>query len=123
MSTRGPTHPDERETSYGGVVVRGDETIVITPTGKSVIGLPKAGDGLLFSLYHVPHLRTASMREKLTVTKVTLSVFATCGAIGDAAEGETAKRHRAPLHIFIRHRVAGEGASAATARFACRNSR
>jgi len=40
MSTN---RPDERETSYGGVVVRGDETIVITPTGKSVIGLPKGG--------------------------------------------------------------------------------
>jgi 8-oxo-dGTP pyrophosphatase MutT (NUDIX family) len=35
--------PDERETSYGGVVVRGAETIVITPTGKTVTGLPKGG--------------------------------------------------------------------------------
>jgi 8-oxo-dGTP pyrophosphatase MutT (NUDIX family) len=35
--------PDERETSYGGVVVRGPDTIVITPTGKTVIGLPKGG--------------------------------------------------------------------------------
>jgi 8-oxo-dGTP pyrophosphatase MutT (NUDIX family) len=33
-----------RETSYGGVVVRGDELLVITPIGKRrVIGLPKGG--------------------------------------------------------------------------------
>ena len=36
-----------RETSYGGVVVRGDgsaaEVIVITPAGKRVVGLPKGG--------------------------------------------------------------------------------
>jgi 8-oxo-dGTP pyrophosphatase MutT (NUDIX family) len=33
-----------RETSYGGVVVRGDEVLVITPSGKRrVTGLPKGG--------------------------------------------------------------------------------
>ena len=33
-----------RETSYGGVVVRGDEVLVITPVGKRrVTGLPKGG--------------------------------------------------------------------------------
>ena len=33
-----------RETSYGGVVVRGDEVLVITPAGKRrVTGLPKGG--------------------------------------------------------------------------------
>ena len=36
-----------RETSYGGVVVRRDgdsaDVIVITPTGKRVVGLPKGG--------------------------------------------------------------------------------
>lgn len=33
-----------RETSYGGVVVRGDEVLVITPIGKRrVTGLPKGG--------------------------------------------------------------------------------
>jgi 8-oxo-dGTP pyrophosphatase MutT (NUDIX family) len=31
------------ETSYGGVVVRGDEVLVITPRGKRVTGLPKGG--------------------------------------------------------------------------------
>jgi 8-oxo-dGTP pyrophosphatase MutT (NUDIX family) len=31
------------ETSYGGVVVRGDEVLVITPAGKRVTGLPKGG--------------------------------------------------------------------------------
>ncbi len=34
----------ERETSYGGVVVRGDDVIVIIPRGRRrVIGLPKGG--------------------------------------------------------------------------------
>jgi 8-oxo-dGTP pyrophosphatase MutT (NUDIX family) len=33
----------ERETSYGGVVVRGRDVLVITPRGKSVTGLPKGG--------------------------------------------------------------------------------
>jgi len=33
----------EVETSYGGVVVRGDELLVITPTGRTVTGLPKGG--------------------------------------------------------------------------------
>jgi len=33
----------EQETSYGGVVVRGDEVLVITPTGRRVTGLPKGG--------------------------------------------------------------------------------
>jgi 8-oxo-dGTP pyrophosphatase MutT (NUDIX family) len=31
------------ETSYGGVVVRGEEVLVITPAGKRVTGLPKGG--------------------------------------------------------------------------------
>ena len=31
------------ETSYGGVVVRGSELLVITPAGKRVTGLPKGG--------------------------------------------------------------------------------
>jgi 8-oxo-dGTP pyrophosphatase MutT (NUDIX family) len=40
MSTDRPL----RETSYGGVVVRGDEVLVITPAGKRrVTGLPKGG--------------------------------------------------------------------------------
>jgi 8-oxo-dGTP pyrophosphatase MutT (NUDIX family) len=36
-------HGHITETSYGGVVVRGDEVLVITPTGKRVTGLPKGG--------------------------------------------------------------------------------
>jgi 8-oxo-dGTP pyrophosphatase MutT (NUDIX family) len=35
--------PTERETSYGGVVVRGAEVLVITPAGKRVTALPKGG--------------------------------------------------------------------------------
>ena len=33
----------ELETSYGGVVVRGDQVLVITPAGRRVTGLPKGG--------------------------------------------------------------------------------
>jgi bis(5'-nucleosidyl)-tetraphosphatase len=33
----------ELETSYGGVVLRGAELLVITPAGKRVTGLPKGG--------------------------------------------------------------------------------
>jgi 8-oxo-dGTP pyrophosphatase MutT (NUDIX family) len=43
MSTDGRRDPHLTETSYGGVVVRGDEVLVITPTGKRVTGLPKGG--------------------------------------------------------------------------------
>jgi 8-oxo-dGTP pyrophosphatase MutT (NUDIX family) len=40
MSTDRPL----RETSYGGVVVRGDDVLVITPVGRRrVTGLPKGG--------------------------------------------------------------------------------
>ena len=31
------------ETSYGGLVVRGDDVLVIRPTGRRVTGLPKGG--------------------------------------------------------------------------------
>jgi 8-oxo-dGTP pyrophosphatase MutT (NUDIX family) len=45
MSTDRPTRPRHLlETSYGGVVIRGDDVLVITPIGKRrVIGLPKGG--------------------------------------------------------------------------------
>ncbi len=33
----------ERETSHGGVVIRGDDVVVIVPRGKRVLGLPKGG--------------------------------------------------------------------------------
>jgi 8-oxo-dGTP pyrophosphatase MutT (NUDIX family) len=32
-----------RETSYGGVALRGDDVLVITPAGKRVTALPKGG--------------------------------------------------------------------------------
>jgi len=33
----------ELETSHGGVVVRGEEVVVIVPTGRRTLGLPKGG--------------------------------------------------------------------------------
>jgi 8-oxo-dGTP pyrophosphatase MutT (NUDIX family) len=48
MSTESPrerVHRDGHltEISYGGVVIRGDQLLVITPAGKRVTGLPKGG--------------------------------------------------------------------------------
>jgi 8-oxo-dGTP pyrophosphatase MutT (NUDIX family) len=48
MSTESPRERLHRdgyltEISYGGVVIRGDELLVITPAGKRVTGLPKGG--------------------------------------------------------------------------------
>ena len=43
MSTERRRDDHLTETSYGGVVVRGDEVLVITPTGKRVTSLPKGG--------------------------------------------------------------------------------
>jgi 8-oxo-dGTP pyrophosphatase MutT (NUDIX family) len=48
MSTDSPRerlHRDGHvtETSYGGVVVRGEDVLIIRPTGKRVTGLPKGG--------------------------------------------------------------------------------
>src|SRR5262245_9190410 len=47
MSTDRPSERRRRhltETSYGGVVVRGDDVLVITPAGKRrITGLPKGG--------------------------------------------------------------------------------
>ena len=48
MSTDSPRERVHRdgyltETSYGGVVIRGEELLVITPAGKRVTGLPKGG--------------------------------------------------------------------------------
>jgi 8-oxo-dGTP pyrophosphatase MutT (NUDIX family) len=48
MSTESPRerlHRDGHltETSYGGVVIRGGDVLVITPAGKRVTGLPKGG--------------------------------------------------------------------------------
>src|SRR3954454_9443796 len=41
--TRCATMSTELETSYGGVVLKGDELLGITPAGKRVTGLPKGG--------------------------------------------------------------------------------
>src|SRR3954453_15108812 len=43
--TRCATMSTELETSYGGVVLKGDELAVITPAGKRVPALPKGGVG------------------------------------------------------------------------------
>jgi len=44
MSTDGRRERTERETSHGGVVVRGDQLVVIVPRGKrKTLALPKGG--------------------------------------------------------------------------------
>ena len=76
MSTDRPD--DERghltETSYGGVVLRGEELLVITPAGKRVTGLPKGGR----NRGETPE--EAAAREVREETGVTASVR---GPLGD----------------------------------------
>ena len=55
----------ELETSYGGVVVRGDELLVITPTGKRVTGLPKGG----MEAGETPEQAAATFRDVFAVAE------------------------------------------------------
>jgi 8-oxo-dGTP pyrophosphatase MutT (NUDIX family) len=100
MST---SRPDERETSYGGVVVRGDETIVITPTGKSVIGLPKGGPR-----YGETAEQTAA-REVREETGVQVSVRERLGDIHYWYR-RSGKRILKTVHFFLCDYVAGDTA-------------
>ena len=76
MSTERRTpRPDERETSYGGVVVRGSDTIVITPVGKSVTGLPKGG------ARHGETAEETAAREVREETGITVTVGPRLGQV------------------------------------------
>jgi 8-oxo-dGTP pyrophosphatase MutT (NUDIX family) len=105
MSTDRPD--DERghltETSYGGVVLRGEELLVITPAGKRVTGLPKGGR----NRGETPE--EAAAREVREETGVTASVR---GPLGDVTYWyrRGGRRVRKTVHFFLCDYVAGSTA-------------
>ena len=100
MSTRSQ-RPDEHETSYGGVVVRGADTIVITPTGKTVTGLPKGG-----ARYGETEEETAA-REVREETGVEVTVRERLGDIRYWYR-RGGKRILKTVHFFLCDYVAGD---------------
>jgi mutator protein MutT len=90
----------ELETSYGGVVVRGDEVLVITPAGRRVTGLPKGG------LESGETPEEAAVREVREETGVTATVR---GPLGDVryTYRRNGRRVRKTVHFFLCDYVAG----------------
>ena len=90
-----------RETSFGGVVLRGDDVLVITPTGKRrVTGLPKGGA----NLGETPEQTAA--REVREETGVTASVR---GPLGDVNYWyrRGGRRVYKTVHFFLCDYVSG----------------
>jgi 8-oxo-dGTP pyrophosphatase MutT (NUDIX family) len=90
----------ELETSYGGVVVRGDELLVITPAGKRVTGLPKGG----MEAGETPEQTAA--REVREETGVVATVK---GPLGDVryTYRRGGRRVRKTVHFFLCDYVEG----------------
>src|SRR3954468_11185954 len=84
----------ELETSYGGVVVRGDEVLVITPTGRTVTGLPKGG------------MEAGESPEQAAAREVREETGVVAAARGARGAGRGARRagatRRRPLHVPAR---------------------
>ena len=93
----------ELETSYGGVVVRGEELLVITPTGKRVTGLPKGG----MEPGETPE--QAAAREVREETGVVANVL---GPLGDVRYmyRRGGRRVRKTVHFFLCAYVRGSTA-------------
>ena len=93
----------ELETSYGGVVVRGDEVLVITPTGRHVTGLPKGG----MEAGETPEETAA--REVREETGVDVTVR---GHLGDVSYWyrRSGKRILKTVHFYLCDYVAGDTA-------------
>ena len=93
----------ELETSYGGVVVRGDELLVITPAGKKVTGLPKGG----MEAGETPEQVAA--REVREETGVVANVL---GPLGDVryTYRRGGRRVRKTVHFFVCEYVEGSTA-------------
>ena len=94
----------EREVSYGGVVVRGDEMVVIVPRGRRrVLGLPKGGpmEG------ETPEQTAA--REVREETGITARVRERLGQV-DYTYRRGGRRVRKTVHFFLCEYVRGSTA-------------
>jgi 8-oxo-dGTP pyrophosphatase MutT (NUDIX family) len=94
----------ERETSYGGVVVRGDDVIVIVPRGRHrVLGLPKGGPVAGES----PEQTAA--REVREETGITVSVSDRLGQV-DYTYRRGGRRIAKTVHFYLCRFEAGDTA-------------
>ena len=85
----------ERETSYGGVVVRGDDVIVIVPRGRRrLLGLPKGGP----MAGETPEQTAA--REVREETGVTVTVRQRLGQV-DYTYRRGGRRIDKTVHFFL----------------------
>jgi 8-oxo-dGTP pyrophosphatase MutT (NUDIX family) len=86
---------ETRETSYGGVVVRGDDVLVIVPRGRRrVLGLPKGGPNAGES----PEQTAA--REVREETGVTASVSERVGQV-DYSFRRGGRRIDKTVHFYL----------------------
>jgi 8-oxo-dGTP pyrophosphatase MutT (NUDIX family) len=94
----------EQEVSYGGVVVRGDEVIVIVPRGRRrVLGLPKGGANAGES----PEQTTA--REVREETGITVMVRERLGQV-DYTYRRGGRRIDKTVHFYLCEFEAGDTA-------------
>jgi 8-oxo-dGTP pyrophosphatase MutT (NUDIX family) len=94
----------DQEVSYGGVVVRGDEVIVIVPRGRRrVLGLPKGGANAGES----PEQTTA--REVREETGITASVRERLGQV-DYTYRRAGRRIDKTVHFYLCAFEAGDTA-------------
>lgn len=90
----------ELETSYGGVVLRDHELLVITPAGKRVTGLPKGG---------MEHRETPEQVVAREVREETGVVAAVIEPLGDVhyTYRRGGRRVRKTVHFFLCEFVEG----------------
>ena len=83
------------ETSYGGVVVRGDEVVVIVPRGRRrVLGLPKGG------MNHGETPQQTAAREVREETGITVRVRERLGQV-DYTYRRGGRRIAKTVHFFL----------------------
>jgi 8-oxo-dGTP pyrophosphatase MutT (NUDIX family) len=92
----------EREVSYGGVVVRGEDVVVIVPRGRRrVLGLPKGG-----AIAGESPEQTAA-REVREETGITATVSDRLGQV-DYSYRRGGRRIEKTVHFFLCQFVAGD---------------